>query len=349
MVDISSGTVGSFYNFLQPIISQLLPNMQISEPVAILISILVFAVILSIFFSVFAYIFGWVERKLIARAQSRHGPTYVGPFGILQNLADLIKLVSKENIIPKNADTPLFQQMIPLMVAVFVLVLAFTPFTSNFVALNSSLALIVVFLLFAFVPLLVFLAGFTSGNKFGSISASRSVVMLLSYEIPLILVVAAVAMLAGSFSLVSIVTAQQQSLWYFILMPIGAVLFFVVMVAELERPPFDLREADSELIAGWLNDVSAPYYALVLLLDYVRMLAGVVLIVLLFFGGWLGPSFLPPAAWILIKIVIFTLLMVVIRATSVRMRLDRIIKLGWVYMMPLAVLNLLVTFVLFIK
>jgi NADH-quinone oxidoreductase subunit H len=348
MVQISSGTVSSLYNLLQPLVSQFLPS-SLSVPLAVLIAIVIFAIALSIFFSIFAYVFGWLERKLIARAQSRHGPTYVGKWGFLQNLADLVKLVAKENIIPDEADQPLFQMMIPLMVATFVLALAFIPFTPNFVAINSTIAAVVVFLLFAFVPLLVFLSGWTSGNKFGSIAAQRSVVMLLSYEIPLILVVAAVAMVSGGFSFLSIVNAQQSGLWYFIIMPIGAVLFFIVMIAETERPPFDIREADSELIAGWLTDIPAPYYSLVLLLDYIRMLAGVLLIAILFFGGWLGPSFLPPFAWLMIKVVIITLFIMVIRATTVRMRLDRLIRLGWVYMMPLAVLNLFITFVLFIK
>jgi NADH-quinone oxidoreductase subunit H len=349
MAQISSGTVNGLYNLIQPLVSNLLPNPTASSIISMIIGVVVFAIALSIFFSLFAYIFGWLERKMIARAQSRHGPTYVGTWGILQNLADLIKLVTKENIIPAEADKPLFQMTIPMMVATFVVMLAFIPFTSNFVAINSSLSLVVVFLLVALVPLLVFLAGWTSGNKFGSIAAQRSVVMLLSYEIPLILVVATAAMLAGGFSLASIVAAQQSSTWYVILMPIGAVLFFIVMLAETERPPFDIREADSELIAGWLTDVSAPYYSLVLLLDYIRMLAGVLLIVVLFFGGWIGPSFLPPFAWLLIKVVIFTVFIIVVRATTVRMRLDRLIKFGWVYMMPLAVLNLMLTFVLFIK
>ncbi len=349
MVQISSGTVNQLYNLIQPLVSNLVANATLSSIISMIIGIIIFAIALSIFFSLFSYIFGWLERKLIARAQRRHGPTYVGKYGILQNLADLIKLVTKEHIIPKEADNPLFQMMIPMMVATFVVMLAFIPFTANFVAINSSLSLVVVFLLVSVVPILVFLAGWTSGNKFGSIAASRSVIMLLSYEIPLILVVATVALLAGGFSITNIVLAQQSSTWYFVLMPIGAVLFFIVMLAETERPPFDIREADSELIAGWLTDVSAPYYSLVLLLDYIRMLAGVVLIVVLFFGGWLGPSFLPPFVWLMIKVVIFTLFIIVIRATTVRMRLDRLIRIGWVYMMPLAVLNLLVTFILFIK
>ena len=133
-----------------------------------------------------------------------------------------------------------------------------------------------------------------------------------------------------------------------LLMPIGLVIFFMIMLAEMERPPFDLREADSELIAGWLTDVSAPYYGLALFLDYARIFAGSLIIAVLFFGGYLGPSILPPLAWTIVKVVLIALFIIVIRITVVRMRIDRILHLGWVYLTPLAVLNLLLTFVLFI-
>jgi NADH-quinone oxidoreductase subunit H len=121
------------------------------------------------------------------------------------------------------------------------------------------------------------------------------------------------------------------------------------MLAELERPPFDLREADSELVAGWLTDASAPYYALALMLDYVRMFVGALLIALLFFGGWLGPSVILPFAWLIAKVLLITVFIVIIRATSVRMRIDNVLKLGWIYLTPLAMLNLLVTFIVFVR
>jgi NADH-quinone oxidoreductase subunit H len=127
------------------------------------------------------------------------------------------------------------------------------------------------------------------------------------------------------------------------------VVFFITMIAELERPPFDLREADSELIAGWLTDVSAPYYGIVLFLDYTRMFVGSLIIAVLFFGGWLGPSILPPIGWLLIKAVVIALSIIAVRVTTVRMRIDRLLGLGWKYLMPLSVVNLLITFLLFIR
>lgn len=347
MFGISSPAIASYFSSVYSALSSHI-GPPLLWPLAFLISLIIFVVILGIVFSIFAYVFGWVERKIIGRAQSRHGPTYVGPFGFLQNLADLVKLMSKESISPDKADKPLFLMILPTVVALFVLILVFLPFTNAFVGINTSLGLFTVFVLLSFSPLLLFLAGWTSGNKFGSISAQRSVIILISYEVPLLLVVASVAMLAGSFNFAAIVAAQSH-FWYALLMPIGLIVFFVVLLAELERPPFDLREADSELIAGWLTDVSAPYYALALFLDYIRMFVGALLITLLFFGGWLGPSFIPAFAWLMVKVVLLTVFIVIIRATTVRMRLDRVLNLGWQYLAPLAMLNLLITFIIFVK
>lgn len=348
MVDISSAAVASYYSAIYGALSQFIGPPLLLTAVSLLVALLIFGVLMAILLTVFAYMFGWVERKLIARAHSRHGPTYVGKYGILQNIADIVKLLSKENIIPDRADKPLFQTLLPLIAALFILILMFIPFTSSFVGIDSSLGLLAVFIIISFMPLLLFLVGWTSGNKFGSISAQRSVVILISYEIPLFLIIVAISMLASSFSLSSIVNAQQNS-WFIASMPIGFVIFFVVMLAELERPPFDLREADSELIAGWLTDVSAPYYAISLLLDYTRVFVGSLLVTVLFLGGWLGPSFIPPFILLMAKVIVLTLLIILIRATTVRMRIDRVLRLGWAYLTPLAVVNLLVTFVLFMR
>jgi NADH-quinone oxidoreductase subunit H len=347
MLQISSPAIASYFTFIYSKLSVVV-GPPLLWPLTFIISFLVFIIALSVLFSLFAYLFGWLERKIIGRAHSRHGPTYVGPFGLLQNLADLIKLMSKENIMPDRADKPIYQSILPMVVALFVLILAFLPFTGAFVGIGTTLSLLAVFVLLSFSPLLLFLAGWTSGNKFGSISAQRSVMILISYEVPLFLVVAAVAMLANSMSLTAIVGAQG-SLWYVLAMPIGFVVFFVVLLAEMERPPFDLREADSELIAGWLTDASPPYYALALFLDYLRMFVGTALIAILFFGGWLGPSILPGFVWLMAKVAILAVFIVVLRATSVRMRIDRVLRLGWEYLTPLAMLNLLITFIIFVR
>ncbi len=313
-----------------------------------IISSITFAIMLLIVVVLFVYLFGWAERKLIARIQSRHGPTYVGKFGILQNFADVTKLLSKENIIPYLADRKIFLIMLPLMYALMLLILFFLPISSSFVGVNSTISLLVVFALLSFSPILLFLNAWSSGNKFASISAQRSVIMMVSYEIPMLLVVGSIAMLSNSFSLYNIVEVQNN-MWFIALMPIGFIIFFIVMLAEIERPPFDVREADNELIAGWLTDVSAPYYALALFLDYTRVLVGSLLITLLFLGGWLGPTILPAFFWIAIKVIIVSIFFIILRATNLRIKINQILRNGWIYLTPLAAMNILITFLIFVK
>ncbi len=342
---INSGAIGGYYSYIQGAL-RAYPYLD-NRWIGLLLALISFGIIIAVIVSLFTVIIGWLERKIIARAQSRRGPTYVGKFGLLQNVADAIKLLSKENIMPKMADKVVFPLMLPAVYALYLVTLAFVPMTSAFVGIGASIALIVIFMLLSFVPVMLFIAGWASGNKFGSISAQRSIVLLLSYEIPLILVIAAIAMLSNTYSLSGIVSAQS-GLWYIVMMPIGFVVFFVVMLVELERPPFDLREADSELIAGWLTDVGAPYYALALFLDYTRMFVGSLLIAVLFLGGWSGP-FLPPAVWITVKVVALTMLFILIRAATVRFRLDQTLRIGWIYLLPASVINLIITFALFVR
>ena len=308
--------------------------------------VFVYAVAVSLLIIAFDYLFGWVERKTIAKIQKRHGPTYVGKYGILQNLADFVKLLSKEHSVPRNADKALFLITIPLMLSLSLFLIFLLPFSPGIVESNIGLGMLVVFVLLSFLPLIIFSNGFSSGNKFAAISAQRSVVMLISYEIPLILVLASVGALANSYNIAGIIGAQSQW-WFVLMMPIGFVVFFIAMLAEMERPPFDMREADSELIAGWLTDVSAPYYTLALFLDYTRMFLGSLLIAILFFGGWNGPM-LPPIFWLLLKTFLISFFIVIVRATTVRMRVDRLLRFGWVWLLPLSVLNLIVTYILFI-
>ncbi len=344
-MQIDSPIVSGFAASIESILS----SIGINAPswLGALLGVIVFAIIFSIIFSVAAYVLGWVERKIIGRAQSRHGPTYVGKYGFLQNFADLIKLISKEWFVPDRADSMIFPFMLPIAAGIFVFVLALIPLSPSFVGANVSLGLFAIFVALSFMPLIFFLAGWSSGNKFGSISAQRSVVMMVSYEIPLFIVLASVIMLAGSYNMISIVNAQNPY-WFALMMPIGFFVFFVVMLAELERAPFDLREADSELIAGWLTDVSAPYYALALLVDYLRLFIGSLLIVLIFLGGWL-PIILTPFLTLFIKVALVSLFIMVVRLTLIRMRIDRIIRTGWMYLAPLALINLLITFILFIR
>ena len=330
-------SIGNITTFIQAGIS--------SESLVVSLAfLLLYAVLVVILMSLYAYIFGWIERKILAKIQYRHGPTYVGKYGVFQNLADLVKLVAKEVRYPDGSDRLLMSLSLIALVGVVVFIILLLPFTPGLLATNLSVGLLVVFVILGFSPILLFITGFASGNKFAELGAQRSVLMLISYGIPLILVVGTVALAAGSYSLSTVVSAQS-GLPFIVLMPLGFVVFFIVMLAEMERPPFDLREADSELIAGWLTDVSGPYYALALMLDYTRMFMGSLLISLLFLSGWSGPL-LPPIVWLLVKAFIVSLAIIMIRATVVRMRIDRILRMGWIYLLPLSLLNLLITFII---
>ncbi len=333
-------SIGSLLNYFYTGLNS--SNLLIS-----IIFIIIYAILISIMMSIFAYMFGWIERKIIAKAQRRHGPNRVGKWGLLQNLADLIKLITKEKIIPENAD-PLLLNLAPiLLVGIVTFIILLVPFSSYLQATNLGLGLLIIFVILGFTPILLFIAGYASGGKFAELGAQRSVLMLISYEIPMIIVVATVGIAAGSYNLSSIMN-MQSSLFNVFLMPIGFFIFFVVMLAELERPPFDLREADSELIAGWLTDISAPYYAVALMLDYTRMFMGSLLIAILFFGGWTGP-WLPGIFWLIIKAVIISLFIILIRLAAVRMRIDKILKTGWMYLLPLSIVNLLLTLIIVLK
>ncbi|MGC8567718.1 MAG: complex I subunit 1/NuoH family protein [Candidatus Micrarchaeia archaeon] len=345
-MEISSPAVAGYYYHIYKIIYPFFGS-STSPYIALLLSLVVFAILVSIILIGFAVVAGWLERKIMARIQARHGPTYLGKFGILQNLADVVKLLSKEDIKFDYAD-PIYPFVLPFIFAIFVIGIVIIPFTPSFVGMYSSLALLLVFVVLSFSPLLIFVAAWASGNKFSSISAQRSIGVMASYEIPLMLVIVSVGLLANSYNFSSIVNSQV-SMWFVALMPIGFFVFFVTMLAELERPPFDVKEADNELVAGWLTDLSPKYYALALMLDYTRLLFGSMLIAILFFGGWLGPNFLPPYAWMLAKVFIIVVVIIGIRAMLNRMRIERILHLGWNVMLPLAVINLLATFIFFIR
>ncbi len=312
-----------------------------------LIALIIYAIIIFLVLAVFGYMFGWVERKLIAKAQYRHGPTYVGKYGILQNFADLVKLFSKASLDLDNADSILYSTALPILISLTIFTVMLLPIFPSIQATNISFGLLLVFVVIAFMPIAIFLSGYASGNKFADISAQRSILMLLSYEIPLMLVIAAIGLISKGYNLQNII-AMQSNAYYIVLMPIGFAVFFIAMLAEIERPPFDLMEADSELIAGWMTDMSPAYYALALFLDYSKVFMSSLLISILFLGGWLGPAPIPGAVWLLIKAIVIAVIAVIIRATTFRMRIDRILRMGWLILIPLSLINLIITYIVFV-
>ncbi len=319
-------------------IAKMLPFAQQYQSLQLIIAAALVGLVILAIVVIFDYSFGWIERKLIARVHLRRGPTKVGLFGILQNAADVTKLLSKENIVPANANKVIMLSGIFLFAFLLMLAVQMLNMSSVFFSFSFSIAVLAVFAILSLLPILVFIVGWSTGNKFASISAQRSVILLVSFELSLLLAVAAVGFASGSFDFQGIVAAQAN-LPFAILMPIGFVVFFIAMLAEMERSPFDIREADSELVAGWLTDMSAPMYVVMLFVDYTRMFLGCSLIALLFLGGWNGPL-LPGIVWFMIKVALLAAFIIVIRASTPRMRLDQALRFGWSVLLPLAIINL---------
>jgi NADH-quinone oxidoreductase subunit H len=288
-----------------------------------------------------AYLAIWGERKFAAKVQNRVGPLYAGalPEGILQNVADLVKILFKEVIIPRETDKPIF---IMAPIAAFVvgaLPVVLVPYSPTYVIMDFSLSLLLFFVFTAFYPLVLLLAGWSSNNKFSFIGSLRALYQQASYEIPLFLAALAPVMLARSFNLVDIGGAQG-GLWYIFLAPISAIVFFTALLAELEKYPFDIPEADSELVAGWLTEYSGVPYLLYQFAAYIKMVAYTGLFAVLFLGGWSGFSFIPAPWWMVIKVTAVILVLISTRAFFPRIRIDQLITAGWTKLIPLAILNI---------
>ena len=292
-----------------------------------------------------------LERKLIGRFQHRYGPNRVGPFGILQPLADVGKLISKEAFIPKNAISSLFILGPALVVLSGVTALAIIPFGDvkdgvGFYGIDVSIGILYFFAVgsIAFYGLL--LGGWASGSRYSFLGAMRAAAQLISYEVAMGLSLLGVIMMAGSLSLVDIVNAQGN-VWYILPQLVGFVIFMLAGFAETNRTPFDLPEADAELVQGFQTEYGGMRFGSFLLVEYLEIIVVSGIGAAMFLGGWMGPGpgFLDPF-WMALKIFLLTIFFIWIRATVPRLRYDQLMSLGWKVLLPLATLNVLVTAVL---
>lgn len=296
----------------------------------------------------------WMERKVLARIQDRLGPNRAGPFGVFQAVADAIKMLTKEDITPEGADRIPFNIAPGLAAVSSVLVLAVIPFAPGVIGTDLNIGLLYVMAVGAFGILGILIAGWSSNNKFALLGAFRAVAQLVSYEIPLVVALLTVAVTAGSMSMNTIVDGQSlaNGSWYVISLPIAFAIFFTANLAEIGRSPFDLLEADSEIVAGFHVEYSGMKYAMFMIGEYVHMVAGAGLTAVLFFGGWRGPGveLLPPfwggllgLTYLLVKIFFFIFVMMWFRGTFPRFRIDQMLDFCWKFLTPLALVNLLVT------
>lgn len=285
----------------------------------------------------------WVERKMVAKIQLRTGPMYAGRFeGILQNFADLFKLLFKEIIIPDTADKPIFIAVPLALMGVAGALIALVPLSPSTYIANPSVGAILLFAILGFTPLIVLLAGWASNSKYPFLGGLRALHQMVSYEIPLILSLLGIVMLAGSLNLMDIVNAQR-SFWFILIQPLAAIVFFIGALAELERVPFDLPEADSELVSGWQTEYTSMLFGTFQLANYTRMYVLAGLFTTFFLGGWLGPAILPPEAWFLIKTTIVIIVMMLPRAVMPRIRIDLLLRTGWSRLLILSFINIFIT------
>ena len=283
----------------------------------------------------------WLERRLLALWQDRYGPNRVGPFGLLQVLADSIKIFAKEDWVPPFADKAVF--IIAPAVIMVVVLMSFTviPFAPGIEVVDLNIGLLFFLAMSSMGVYSVALAGWASNSKYSLLGGLRSVAQMLSYEVFMGLSLMGVVMLAGSFNLREIVEAQRGG-WFILPQFIGFVVFFIAGIAETHRLPFDLPEAESELVAGFHSEYSGMKFGMFFIGEYLAITLISALTVTLFFGGWLGPL-LPPVIWFAIKTFVFICFFILLRASLPRPRYDQLMSFGWKVMLPLSLVNLVVT------
>jgi NADH-quinone oxidoreductase subunit H len=283
----------------------------------------------------------WLERRLLGLWQDRYGPNRAGPFGLLQVLADMIKIFTKEDWIPPFADRPVFVIAPAVVLTTVLMSFALIPVAPGTSVTDLNIGLLFFLGMSSLGVYSVVLAGWSSNNKYALLGGLRAAAQMLSYEVFMGLSLMGVVMMAGSFSLREIVQAQS-GLWFFVPQFLGLIIFFIAGLAETHRIPFDLPEAESELVAGYHSEYSGMKFGMFFVGEYLGITLISALIVTLFFGGWLGPV-LPPILWFLIKTLVFVCGFVLIRASLPRPRYDQLMSWGWKVVLPLALLNLVVT------
>ncbi len=283
----------------------------------------------------------WVERRLLGNFQERYGPNRAGPFGVLQVIADMIKIFTKENWTPPFGDRAVFM-VAPMIIMVSTLAsFAVIPIAPGILVSDFDIGLLFFLAMSSFAVYSVALAGWASNNKYSLLGSIRSVGQMVSYEVFMGLSLLGVVVMTGSFNLRVIVEAQR-GLWYVVPQLVGFVVFFIAGLAETRRLPFDLPEAESELVAGYHTEYSGFKFAMFYLGEYIGITLISMMIVTLFFGGWLGPV-LPPIVWFLLKTAAFLAFFILIRAALPRPRYDQLLAFGWKIMLPLSLANLAVT------
>jgi len=288
----------------------------------------------------------WWERRLLGFLQDRYGPNRVGPLGALQVVADMIKIFTKEDWVPPFADKPVFVVAPAVVMITTLLSFAMVPFSAAIQVVDINIGLLFILAMASLGVYSVIFAGWASNNKYSILGSLRAAAQMLSYEVFMGIALMGVVVMAGSFNLREIVATQQNGLWFCIPQFFGFVVFLIAGVAELHRLPFDMPEAESELVAGFHSEYSGIKFGMFFVGEYLGVILSSVLITTLYFGGWQGPfGILPglPLVWFFLKVLFFMSFIILLRASLPRPRYDQFLAFGWKVCLPLSLLNLLVT------
>lgn len=284
----------------------------------------------------------WVERRLLGLWQERLGPNRVGWFGLLQVAADMIKIFTKEDWIPPFADKMSFVLAPAIIMIVILMSFAVIPFAPGVGIVDSNIGILFVLAMASIGAYSVMLGGLSSNNKYALLGALRAAAQMVSYEVFMGISLLGVVALSGSFNLREIVIAQSDG-WYIFPQFIGFVIFLIAGIAESHRLPFDIPEAEQEICSGYHTEYSGMKFGMFFVGEYLGLILIASLLTVLFFGGWLGPAFLPPIFWFAIKAFGFIAFFILLRAAIPRPRYDQLMSYGWLFLLPLSLLNLLVT------
>jgi len=283
----------------------------------------------------------WMERKVSAHMQLRPGPMEVGWHGAIQTVADAVKLMGKELITPQDVDKPVYH-LAPIVIFLPVLLsLLVVPFSQTLIIRDMNVGVLLILAFASLTVLAILMAGWSSNNKYSVLGAIRSVAQNIAYEIPLLITLMSIILMVGSFSLADIVAAQGKY-WFVVTQPLAFILYIICATAETNRAPFDLPEAESELVAGFHTEYSGMKFALFFLAEYTNMFIVAAMATVFFLGGWRGPV-LPGIVWFLLKVYFIIFLLMWFRWTFPRVRFDQLITFAWKILIPLAFANLLIT------
>lgn len=303
--------------------------------------ILMIAIVLFVLTTLAAWLI-WLERRVLALWQDRYGPNRAGPFGLFIVVADTLKLFFKEDWIPPFADKVIFVIAPAIVAATVLMSFVVVPFAPGILIADLNTGLLFFLAMSSLGVYSIVLGGWASNNKYSLLGALRGASQMISYEVFMGLSLMGVVMLSGSFRLTDIVLAQQDY-WFIVTQPVGFVIFLIAGVAETHRLPFDIPEAESELVAGFHSEYSGMKFGMFFIGEYLGIILISSMLVTLFCGGWLGPAFLPGIVWFFLKTFVFILLFILLRASLPRPRYDQMMEYGWKVLLPLALINLLIT------